>query len=247
MKVALVCVAKNEDNYIEEWIKYNLKLGFDNIFIYANDWKYTNNNTDIIIIEKNGKAVQSNSYNDFKLNFNNNYNWAAFFDVDEFLVLKKHNNIKSFLEEYDDCNAIGINWAMFGNNGHETVLNNNYSVLERFTKRGDINFGGNKHIKTIVKLPCNKYQDIHCVCGDWFNLNKEIRSGAFNEPIDWSIAQLNHYFSKSTEELKQKCNRGRADTGEIRNFEEHKICLSPLLNYEEDFLARDFFNASNGI
>ena len=39
MKVALVCIAKNEDNYIEEWVLYHKKLGFDRIFIYENDWK----------------------------------------------------------------------------------------------------------------------------------------------------------------------------------------------------------------
>jgi phosphosulfolactate synthase (CoM biosynthesis protein A) len=36
MKVALVCVAKNEDNYIDEWLNYYNKLGFDNIFMYQN-------------------------------------------------------------------------------------------------------------------------------------------------------------------------------------------------------------------
>ena len=33
MKVALVCIAKNEDNYIQEWINYNLKLGFDKTLV----------------------------------------------------------------------------------------------------------------------------------------------------------------------------------------------------------------------
>ena len=37
MKIALVCIAKNEDNYIKEWITYHKKLGFDDIFIYEND------------------------------------------------------------------------------------------------------------------------------------------------------------------------------------------------------------------
>ena len=34
MKIALVCLAKNEDFYIDEWIKYHTKLGFDHIYIY---------------------------------------------------------------------------------------------------------------------------------------------------------------------------------------------------------------------
>jgi len=38
MKIALVSIAKDEDNYLEEWIKYNFKLGFDDIFIYEDEW-----------------------------------------------------------------------------------------------------------------------------------------------------------------------------------------------------------------
>lgn len=34
MKSAIVCIAKNEDHYIDEWIKYHLKLGFAKIFVY---------------------------------------------------------------------------------------------------------------------------------------------------------------------------------------------------------------------
>jgi len=40
MTTALVCIAKNEDHYIEEWIAYHLKLGFDHIFIYAYNWEF---------------------------------------------------------------------------------------------------------------------------------------------------------------------------------------------------------------
>ena len=39
MRTALVCIAKWEDT-IEEWCNYHLKLGFDKIFIYQNDWVY---------------------------------------------------------------------------------------------------------------------------------------------------------------------------------------------------------------
>ena len=34
MKVVLVCIAKDEDNYVEEWLDYNHKLGFDEIIMY---------------------------------------------------------------------------------------------------------------------------------------------------------------------------------------------------------------------
>ena len=40
MNTALVCIAKDEDNYILEWIDYHLKLGFNHIYVYCNDWNW---------------------------------------------------------------------------------------------------------------------------------------------------------------------------------------------------------------
>jgi hypothetical protein len=34
MKSALVAIAKDEDDYINEWIEYHFKIGFDNIILY---------------------------------------------------------------------------------------------------------------------------------------------------------------------------------------------------------------------
>jgi hypothetical protein len=246
MKTALVCIAKNEDNYIEEWIDYNTKLGFDHIFVYANDWEYKTNRDNVTVINMPGAIQQVKAYNHFKKVLSNLFNWAAFFDVDEFLVLNKHKNLKEFLSDYSDCNAIGINWAIFGNNGHETI-NGEYGIIKRFTKRANENYLikqhniiVNSHIKTIVQLPCSHFQDVHNIHGNWFNLNKEVKNGPFNTPIDWTVAQLNHYITKSTEEFKLKCERGRADTiAEKRNFEDHIEYLNA--NNTEDLKALDFF------
>ena len=39
MRTAIVCIAKNEDRYIKEWAEDHLKLGFDSVYIYQNDWR----------------------------------------------------------------------------------------------------------------------------------------------------------------------------------------------------------------
>jgi hypothetical protein len=245
MNTALVCIAKDEDHYIDEWINYHLKLGFNAVFVYANDWSYVPNNKDVFVYYIPGKIQQTNSYNHFIQNHGDCFDWVAFFDVDEFLVLKQHKNIKEFLSDYDECNAVGINWAIFGNNEHETI-NNNYSVLERFTKRSKVEClvegkgkNVNEHVKTIVKLPTTTFQDIHTPHASWYNTKKELITGSFNAPVDWSVCQLNHYFSKSTEELKIKCAKGRADNGETRNFTEYEPYLH--FNDEIDLSALNFY------
>lgn len=217
MKVALVAIAKNEDNYIDEWINYNLKLGFDNIIIYMNDWNYSFKNDKVIPIVFNGKAKQMPAYNHFIEN-NTEFDYAAFFDIDEFLVLKKHKNIQDFINDYKDYDGISINWYLFGDNNLSKIINNNYSCISRFTRREN---KMNEHVKTISKLTKDlKFFHPH-------NSNKAAIStdykkivGPFNKDGKDDIAQINHYFCKTKPEYIQKMNRGRSDTGTFRDVSE---------------------------
>jgi hypothetical protein len=219
MKVALVCIAKNEDNYIQEWIDYNLKLGFDHIFIYRNNWKFESSNKNVTVIDFPGNVKQLPAYNDF---INNNvgiYDWGAFFDVDEFLVLKKHNNIKEFISEYTEHDSIAVNWVLFGNNGLSNVIDNNYSLITRFTKR---QHNVDPHIKVIVKIKNNvKFVLPHNTNTSWISPEKIVGNGPFNYKGSDEIVQLNHYFCKTKEEYIEKINRGRSDTNFSRKINEY--------------------------
>jgi len=244
MKVALVCIAKNEDRYIQEWTDYNKKLGFDDIFIYQNDWRCQLEDPNIIKIELDGINQQRTAYNQFIRNNYNNYDWAAFFDVDEFLVLKKHKNIKEFISDYSDYSAIGINWVLFGNNGISKIETDT-SVLRRFTKRQN---SINPHIKSIVKLSNNLTMDVHNPLSiDILNTNYKTFKGPFNNTGDDTIAQLNHYFCKTEEEFIEKSNRGRAD---IPN-QENKRTISDFNNHNfnevEDLTAMNFLYDNNNL
>jgi hypothetical protein len=236
MKIALVCIAKNEDNYIDEWIDYHLKLGFDDVVIYRNNWDYDNDNNKVKIINYPGEVKQLSAYNDFITKNIGIYDWAAFFDVDEFLVLKKHSNVKEFISDYKSHDAIAINWVLFGSNGHESVVDENYNILDRFTKRQktiDI------HIKNIVKLQKNiGFNSPHNTNKPWVSPEGKIGGGPFNKFGDDSIAQLNHYFCKSKTEFEQKILRGRSDTKSFRTMSE----FSPHdINESEDLSALNFF------
>jgi hypothetical protein len=157
-----------------------------------------------------------------------------FMDVDEFLVLKKHNNIKEFIEEYKDCNAIGINWFLYGDNGLQNT-GEDRSVLKRFTKRQK---KVNNHIKSIIKLKPNTEMGTHEIQGEsWYDTNRKQNQGPFNPDGPTDVAYINHYFCKTFSEFKKKVSRGRADCDQFRKlseFEEHNF------NEVEDFSARDF-------
>ena len=240
MRVALVCIAKNEDNYIQEWVNYNKKLGFDDIFIYQNNWRCSIDEPNVIKIEYDGVNRQIPCYNEFINNYKEDYDWVAFFDVDEFLVLKKHKNIKEFIFDYKDHNGIGINWVLFGNNGLSEI-NDEYSVVKRFTK---CQSKPDEHIKTILNLKSPNFMNVHAPNREIVDTNHRKFSGPFNYEGLIDVAQINHYFCKTKEEFEFKCNRGRADISVGRNlneFERHNF------NEITDLTALNFLYGNNNI
>ena len=110
MKIALCVIAKNENNYIIEFVEHYKKLGVNTIFLYDNNDingekfdlilnTYVSNNF-VKIIDIRGKTCyQLKAYNDCYEKNSKNYDWFMFFDVDEFLVLEKHKTILSYGEE----------------------------------------------------------------------------------------------------------------------------------------------------
>ena len=207
MKVALVCVAKWEDYYLEEWLEYNHKLGFDKIIMYQNDWR-----TDIEkpYLQKeicDGRSIQVPLYNSV-LHHNEEYDWIAFFDCDEFLVLKKHDNIKDFINEYKDkTNVIGLNWFFFGN----MDLKNRYcnSLLKMFPKR---NLNTDQHIKVIVNARSGERMQLpHNTFGTAMDTNGHKFHGPFNPNGPSDVAVINHYHNKTKEDWELRCKRGRVD------------------------------------
>jgi hypothetical protein len=237
-KIALVCVAKNEENYIEEWLLYNKKLGFDHIFVYQNDWR-TNIEKDYVTkIELDGKGKQLESYNHFLKNYGLKYDWAAFFDIDEFLVLKKHKNVKDFIADYAKYDGIGINWVLFGNN-NQPEPTNDYSLLKRFTMRQK---AINSYIKSIVKTKACKKMFVHHPNCEIVNTDFKKFYGAFNDKCLDNVAQINHYFCKTKEEFLEKINRGRADSNKFRKLEEFD---KHNFNEIEDLTAYNFFSEDN--
>ncbi len=233
MKIALVAIAKNEDHYINEWIRYNLKLGFTKIFIYQNDWiakidpDIDMSKIELIdwpsnyINEKLDPNIQINAYNDFIAKKYLDFNWAAFFDCDEFLYMNKVKDLQTLLEMHCNDKSIQIDWRLFGDNGHTKVENGNYSVIDRFIMSAKMPFGRGKSMIN-------------------FNLAKnELQSNGHETlpikpiKIDSSDAEIAHYMCKSWEEF---LNR-RQDS---KNF-----FYSNYINQKNIEVLKHFFDGKN--
>lgn len=209
MKIALVCIVKNEDKYIEEWVNYHKKIGFDDIIMYQNDWVCQLDLPYLKKLEIPGFHKQMNAYHHFTTNFRKNYDWAAFFDCDEFLVLKKHKNVHEFISEYHNDWGIGVNWQFFGADGKMNSGEHKKSLLKQFTKKQK---NVDQHVKTIMNLKCGGVMILpHNPNTPLMDTNRKFFNGPFNPngPID--VVQLNHYHHKSYEDWLIRCERGQSD------------------------------------
>jgi hypothetical protein len=245
----ILCLAKNEYNYIEEFVKYHFALGFKYIFLYDNQdvpntyakilEKYSNN-MKIIHIPGNDRehSVQDIVLHHFQtVVVKENLHiitHAAHIDIDEYIVLKKHSNICDFIHEYikGDCSAIGMNWRFFGSSGHKTYSNE--PITSRFTK---CEKKGNFHIKTICDIKASEgFMNPHCVLlnkGYTKSTNGDIVIGPFNHNPCFDVVQINHYKCKTLDEYKIIRIRGRAD------FTKAKQIPYDLKQIEEDYKQYD--------
>jgi hypothetical protein len=235
--IALVCIAKEEDRTIQEWISYHKKIGFTKIFIYENDWKCKIDDNALVKIPFNGKNKILQAYNSWLREYKKLFDWVCFLDCDEFLVLKKHNNINEFIQEYKNPTGIAINWFMFGSMGQIYNEKNRNSLLKRFIYRDK---KSDKHIKTILNTKSNGMMvNPHCPSVSIFDTNKKIIRSPFNTNGPTDIVQINHYFYKSFEEWKQRVKRGQADmcVRKIEQWTKKKYEHNEVL----DTLALDWF------
>jgi hypothetical protein len=249
-KIALVCIAKNEDLYLQEWIDYHLKLGFDDIHIFQNDWRFENKklNDRVHFHIYDGKShtdynksteplwvknIQTKCYVDFAKKYYTEYEWSAFFDVDEYLVLKKTNNVKDFISSYDSYECVIVNWAMFGDNNLKSFDENNNSTLKRFTKRKK-----NLHdqFKSICKLKPDMLHNNHWNTETWVDTNFNTGNDYINVRGNDDIAQLNHYYIRTYPEFLIKREKGNACHGKkpLETFDENNH------NEVEDTIAKYF-------
>lgn len=255
MHPVIVCIAKLETDYIKEFVNYHITLGFETIYIYDNEdipvyeqfLQEYSDNIKVVHLPHNNyeKGVQYVALDHFVNNFlyKENITHVAHIDVDEFIVLKKHQNICDFIKEYfvNDCGAIGMNWRFFGSSNQN--IKTNIPVTIRFTM---CEKNGNRHIKSLFDKDCFvRYDNVHyIICKPNYytkSTNGSIINGPFNDNIDFSVIQLNHYKTKTLPEFQIARSRQRADIVEkineniIESFNHYNI------NEIQDLTAYNFY------
>ena len=233
-EVAIVCIAKNEEKYINEWIYYHIKLGISKIIIYDNSDNYSLGYLNITWAGKvwvihypgsgqkanikrktqpNFEGTQINAYENYMTTWrqkNLMYKWVAFIDCDEFIKLTFDDNIVKFMKRINFHEGVlTMNWVHFGSNGHEKYINR--PVLERFNKREkNIHIPFHKCVCVITDIIYWEYPG-HKVITNKFYRNahgKHIPQDSFTKEPAINDIYLGHIMCKSKEEFEIKINRG---------------------------------------
>ena len=226
MKVGICAIMKDVyEPYLFEWLNHHRSIGVDHFFLYDNDSAVplTITGNDIVIKNISGLAMQIQAYNkclsDLKEGKLPACDRVAFIDEDEFIICE-NGDIKETLKDYADFPALGINWRVFGSSGLKEKTPE--PQRKKFIKH-TTGHPYERHIKSIIDpsrtvgSSGNPHAFIYTV-GNCVNVNNKVVDGAFASPIYRKI-WIDHYYTRSLEEWKEKIAKGRADTAtEGRDF-----------------------------
>lgn len=261
-KYMVIACAKNENDYIREWIEHYKKLDFDKIIICDNNDDeslidviddYVNSGFVEIFNCRGLGSFQVQLYSMFCRE--GNYKWCGYFDCDEFLELNIYDSIKEYLNTKPNDICISFNWLMFGSN--EKLFKEDGLVQDRFKYPvSPISlYTENCFIKSLVRggdffkngcwfngshIPLTEPMYVHNI-GGYFNTDSESHQVL---PPRYKEGYIKHYYTKSFEEWSKKAQRGWPDGTEnlllYRYFVCQDWCTLPLKNMKNAlFINKD--------
>jgi O-antigen biosynthesis protein len=224
-RIAICAIFKDESPYLLEWLAFHTMIGIDHFVLYDNG--SIDGGTDLIrassfarnitIIEWSDRPGQMSAYRDFHANHARDFTWAAFIDLDEFIVPVAGCSIRDILlrKVYDRYSDILLNWLVFGASGHTRRPVG--PVVETFTMRIPDDAEGNRHVKSLVRtkdlVRISSTPHIFDCAGPTCNTRGEtVLSYAVQPTACHDVMVINHYFTKSREEWDFKRRRGRGDS-----------------------------------
>jgi glycosyl transferase family 92 len=189
------------------------------------------------VIGISGPAPQKQAYAHCLQTFGNDNRWIAFVDMDEFLFSPVKESLQEFLSAYETQPGVVANWVMFGPSGHQakpaglTTLNytmrceTSLRVIDKQMLRSlkldpadpRSYFPICSHVKSIVdprKVAAVLSPHHFKFVDDQVPVTASGRplvTAPFSSGVEIDRLRVNHYFSRSWEELARKLSRGRAD------------------------------------
>ncbi len=249
--LASCSITKDEDNYIDDFVKIHKHLGVE-FFLFFDRSKNPlserfKGRDDIKVIHFPEPLRHADAWLEGVKYFTDKSKWVQFIDIDQVVVPVKSNNIPDMLYPYQNFAALGLNWHTFGSSGLEKEPT--ISTYEAYTKRALANCPINNHIQSIVqpnRVIQRKWGDPHHppLSNQESQINErfEFFKGPFNKPSSQNIGFIAHYYTRSREYWAKKISKMRADTGTsagtMQDFDHHQS----YTNEEEDLIIKNIWS-----
>ena len=226
---AICAIQKQGLAYIDEWVEYNIALGFEKLFIYdnseqfeLNDWHQNHTHARSIEIKHfPGSAAQRSAYTDCgkSIQRDKSFSWIAFIDLDEFIVINNTTRYPTIMDLLDtvpeDDGGLVLNWRMFVLTKFNMYSNDTLQpVTLRFQYRRN---GIDRRVKTIARTHFLKtvghphFVKYNSPTASVDTSGNKV-DGPFNLKFTSDVVTLHHYHTKSLQEYTSRCARGRADS-----------------------------------
>ena len=220
--LSICAILKDEAPYLIEWLEFHQIVGVERFYLYDNG--SSDHAKDLVeSYIKSGVVVwhewpimqgQLPAYKHCLQNYQEETEWVAFIDLDEFLFPTEDDDLRKVLEDYRDYPAVVVNWLVFGSSGHQVRPEG--LQIENFTKRAVDEWETNKHIKSIVCpknaiCPQEPHSFIYLDNQLAVTENKQSLFGPWSETHSVKRLRINHYTIRSLQEYQEKINRGIAD------------------------------------
>jgi hypothetical protein len=240
---------KDASSYLDEWLRFHLQVGFDHLYLYDNDSRDDYQTVirpyidagQVTLTVWPGIAQMDHILAHCLDAHRDEARWMAFLDDDEFLFPVTTNSVPQVLEDYKDFAGLAVCWFLFGSSGHR--MRPPGLVTSAFRRR-EANV--NAHVKCIVNpakviSPAKLGHSFVCRLGEVIVDEKfEQMEGPFAKNPTCDVICINHYISKSFEEMLHRRSRLPPCKDDIIYTYEQYVESDARLNDVEDLTIQRF-------
>jgi hypothetical protein len=225
--LSMCAIYKNEAQYLEEWLEFHRLIGVERFFLYNHGSTdnhaeilrpYTGQGT-VVVHDWPAEMVKAQipAYNDCLERHRDDSRWIAFIDIDEFLFSPTGRPVPEILVDYEELPGVGVNVVIYGTSGH--VAKPDGLVIENYVRRRG------EPPKNTKKVVLDPTRTSHCRGAHSFahpgtvtsDENKELIYGPYTATFSVSRLRIHHYYTKSEQERREKFDRIRMHTGQLRD------------------------------
>lgn len=215
--IAITALFRDEARFLKEWIEFYKLIGVEHFYLFNH--LSTDNYIEVLepyITEgtvelsnlnyepKNQaewyELVQQAAYFNLTKSIQNDVEWLAIVDTDEFLYPIKENSLNEVLKYYDAYASLSVNWRKFGSNNVQRIQENELMIEKLITKDSIPDLT----VKSIVK-PRYVASFFNPHCAELKPGYKQISENyqawdgyfsAFSSVVSNNILTINHYYNR---------------------------------------------------